>query len=357
MGAWTNRFICRIFTAGLAMTLCALWSVPAHSADVAPAEGERLTRDSLAVDTELPPGTTVDLVRRTMVLGAGEKRHLRGRLEATSTTTGIVGLTQRIRCLNASGATVSVVAASARNHEGSDTTTYATPGRLPLYADLLFTAPSAGAYTCVLQGTAYSSLPGSYHLTAVAGNTWFETDDTDRTGAHWWQNPACESDDSAGACTYVGSGAARPDAWVFYDDGTPVHKWQAHPDAVSVSAQANLELTTCYQGTASCAAAMEVYPRGKNAVVDVRFEFIQLDPTGHTCRNHSVAARRTITDDAHHAVGYSSLADVPIDPACGTRTFLLRVYVKHVSGQTVKIDGLQSGVTSLTNGIAFNNYS
>ncbi|MFD9789130.1 hypothetical protein ACFWYX_35050 [[Kitasatospora] papulosa] len=352
----TDRFIRRAFRAGLGVMLGALWSVPSHAAGVALAGAGSVTRGTLAVDTDISPGVTVDLVRRTMVLGAGAKRHLRGRLEATSTTTGIVGLTQRIRCLNASGATMSVVAASARNHEGSDTTTYATPGHLPLYADLLFTAPSAGTYTCVLQGTAYSSLPGSYHLTAVANNTWLEADDTDRTGARWWQNPACESDDSAGACTYVGDGAARRDAWVFYDDGTPVYKWQAHPDAVSVSAQTNLELTTCYQGTASCAAAMEVYPRGKNAVVDARLELVQLDATGHTCRINSTTARRTITDDAHHAVGYSFLTDVPIDPACGTRTFLLRIYVKQVSGQTVKIDGIQSGITSLTNGIAFNNF-
>ncbi|RAS22152.1 hypothetical protein BCL80_1242 [Streptomyces avidinii] len=346
-----------MFIAGLGVMLGALWSVPSHAAGASVTGAESVTRGVLAVNTDLTPGVTIDLVRRSMTLSAGEKRHLRGRLEATSTTTGIVGLTQRIRCLNASGATVPVVAASARNHEGSDTTTYATPGHLPLYADLLFTAPAAGTYTCVLQGTAYSSLPGSYHLTAVASNTWLESDDTDRTGARWWQNPACESDDSAGACTYLGGGAARPDAWVFYDDGTPVYKWQAHPDAVSVSAQANLELTTCYQGTASCAASMEVYPRGKNAVVDARFELVQLDSTGHACRTNSVTARRTITDDAHHAVGYSFLTDVPIDPACGTRTFLLRIYVKHVSGQTVKIDGIQSGATSLTNGIAFNNFN
>ncbi|MYT57966.1 hypothetical protein GTW29_14795 [Streptomyces sp. SID7834] len=346
-----------MFIAGLGVMLGALWSVPSHAAGATVTGAGSVTRGVLAVDTDLTPGVTIDLVRRSMTLSAGEKRHLRGRLEATSTTTGIVGLTQRIRCLNASGATVPVVAASARNHEGSDTTTYATPGHLPLYADLLFTAPAAGTYTCVLQGTAYSSLPGSYHLTAVASNTWLESDDTDRTGARWWQNPACESDDSAGACTYLGGGAARPDARVFYDDGTPVYKWQAHPDAVSVSAQANLELTTCYQGTASCAASMEVYPRGKNAVVDARFELVQLDATGHACRTNSVTARRTITDDAHHAVGYSFLTDVPIDPACGTRTFLLRIYVKHVSGQTVKIDGIQSGATSLTNGIAFNNFN
>ncbi|MFL3868951.1 hypothetical protein LT966_20345 [Streptomyces griseobrunneus] len=316
-----------------------------------------VTRTTLAADTVIPRGVTVDLVRRTMTLAAGEKRHLRGRLEATSTTTGIVGLTERVRCLDASGRTVPVVAASARNHEGSDTVTYATPGHLPLFADLLFTAPADGTYTCVLQGTAYSSLTGSYHLTAVAGKTWLEADDGDRVGAGWWQNPGCESADSGGACTYVGTGPARRDAWVFYDDGTPSRRWQAHPDAVSVSAQANLELTTCYHGTASCASAMQAHPRGTNAVVDARFEFIQLGTTGHACRTHSTTARRTVTDDAHHAVGYSFLTGLPVDPACGTRDFLMRIYVKHISGQTVKVDGVQSGVTSLTNGIAFNDFA
>ncbi|MFT9670344.1 hypothetical protein ACMZ5M_25235 [Streptomyces rhizosphaericola] len=352
--------------AGVPVAATGAWAEPAGATGAAEAQVSATgaavgpvgaTRTTLAADTVIPRGVTVDLVRRTMTLAAGEKRHLRGRLEATSTTTGIVGLTERVRCLDASGRTVPVVAASARNHEGSDTITYATPGHLPLFADLLFTAPADGTYTCVLQGTAYSSLTGSYHLTAVAGKTWLEADDGDRVGAGWWQNPGCESADSGAACTYVGTGPARRDAWVFYDDGTPSRKWQAHPDAVGVSAQANLELTTCYHGTASCASAMQAHPRGRNAVVDARFEFIQLGTTGHACRTHSTTARRTVTDDAHHAVGYSFLTGLPVDPACGTRDFLMRIYVKHVSGQTVKVDGVQSGVTSLTNGIAFNDFA
>lgn len=360
MGTVRNRDVRKALTAVLAaVLLMPLWWAPAEATEAVgvtgPAAGS-VGRLTLAADTDIPRGATVDLLRRTMTLEAGEKRHLRGRLEATSSTTGIVGLTERIRCLDSTGETVPVVAASARNHEGSDTSTYAIPGHLPLYADLLFTAPTAGVYTCVLQGTAYSTLPGTYHLTAVANSTWLESDDTHQQGARWWQNPACASADTAGACTYVGGGAARRDAWVFYDDGTPVHKWQAHPDAVSVSAQANVELTTCYRGTASCAETMQVHPRGRNAVVDTRFEFIQLDATAHACRTHSAPARRTVTDDAHHAVGYSALSNLPVDPACGSRTFLMRVYVKHVSGQTVKIDGVQSGITSLTNGIAFNNF-
>lgn len=349
MSTIAKRALRRALTTVAALVLIPLWSVPATAGDA-----NATTRLTLATDTNIPRGATVDLLRQTMTLTAGEKRHLRGRLEATSTTTGIVGLTQRIRCLNAAGTTVPVVAASARNHEGNDTTSYAIPGHLPLYADLLLTAPAAGVYTCVLQGTAYSTLPGTYHLTAVAGSTWLESDTADRPGAHWWQNPACESADSTGACTYVGGGQARRDAWIFYDDGTSVHQWQAHPSAATVSARANVELTTCYKGTASCAVAMQAYPRGENAVVDTRFEFIQLDTAGRTCRTHSAPARRTITDDAHHSVGYSALSGIPVDSSCGTRTFLMRVYVKHVSGQTVKVDGVQSGITSLTNGIAFN---
>ena len=316
-----------------------------------------VTRGTLVVDTRLSPGVTVDLVRRTIVLGTGEKRHLRAQFKATSTTTGIVGLTQRIRCLNSSGATVSVVAASARNHEGSDTTTYATPGHLPLYADLLFTAPSAGTYTCVLQGTAYSSLPGSYHLTARSPTTPGSRRTTPTGPEHAGGRTRLAKVMTARVHAPT-SVMERPAAMRGCSTTTGPRSTSGRRTRTRSAsrAQANLELTTCYQGTASCAAAMEVYPRGKNAVVDARLELVQLDATGHTCRTNSTTARRTITDDAHHAVGYSSLTDVPIDPACGTRTFLLRIYVKHVSGQTVKIDGIQSGITSLTNGIAFNNF-
>ncbi|MFG2630394.1 hypothetical protein [Streptomyces sp. NPDC048473] len=320
------------------------------------ADSGEVTRTTLSSDAEIQPGVTVELVKRTLALSSGEKRHLRGRLEATSSTTGIVGLTNRIKCVDSKGAAASVVAASARNHEGYDTDTYAVPGHLPIYADLLLTAPATDVYTCRLYGSAYSSLTGDYHLTAVAESTWLEVSDSDQTGAEWWQNSACESADDAGNCTYVGSGPANPDAWIFYNDGTPLRKWQAAPSASAVAAQANVEFTTCYKGTASCADAMQQYARGTDAVVDTRFEFVQLDTTGHTCRTNSTSSRKTISDDGHHYVAYFALPDVPIDSSCGTRTFILRVYVKHVSGQTVKIDGIQNGVTSLTNAIAFNQF-
>ncbi|MEU5410818.1 hypothetical protein [Streptomyces clavifer] len=341
-----HRTATRITVSALAMALVAL------APSAARADSGSVTRVHLTGDVRIPGGTTVELLRRTLVLTAGEKRHLAARLETTSSTTGTVGLTNRITCTDSTGAPASVVAAAARNHEGYDTETYAKPGHLPVIADLLLTAPATGTYSCVLYGSAYSTLSGSYHLTAVAGTTWLDISDSDQTGAQWWQNPACESADTAGLCTYVGDGAA--DAWIFYDDGTPPIKWKADPSAVTVTAQANLELTTCYKGTASCADTREEYARGKNAVADIRFEFIQLDSTGHACRTHSTASRKTITDEGHHFITRHRLPNIPVEAACGTRTFLMRIYVKHVSGQTLKVDGLQGGATSLTNGIAFN---
>ena len=89
-------------------------------------------------------------------------------------------------------------------------------------------------------------------------------------------------------------------------------------------------------------------------MVDSRFEVIQLDPTSHTCRTTATATTRSsIRDDAHHYAIYFSLPRVTIDPTCGTRMFIIRVVVTHVSGQPVKIDGVQ-GASALSHGIALN---
>ncbi|AZK95649.1 MULTISPECIES: hypothetical protein [Streptomyces] len=348
-----------VLTAALTMALLPLWATSAGAAGTGADSTSAVTktRVTLATDSVIHDDTFAHVLQQTLTLAAGEKRHLRARAESTNSITGNVGKTVRIFCNDASGNLASVEAASARNHEGYDTTSYAVPGRLPLYTDLLFTAPAAGTYTCILKVNAYTSLLGNPHLTVKAGSTWLESDDSDRAGAHWWQNPDCASNATTGTCTYVGAAPAQPDAWVFYNDGTVRHKWEAHPDAVTVSAQANLGLTTCYDETGSCPQNMWGPPKGPGAVVDTRFELVQLDTTGHACRTHQHQISRTVGDNAHHTTGYYALNNITIEPSCGTRTFLMRIYVKHVSGQRVKIDGAQrNGLTPLTSGIAFNNF-
>jgi hypothetical protein len=209
---------------------------------------------TLTSATSFYPTVEQRLLSRTVTLAAGESRHVRGRLEATSSVTGIVAMNNTLKCVDAGGDVVGVTSTSSRNHEGSDTTYYATPGHLPIYADLLFAAPSAGAYTCGLYAYTNSSSLTDYHLSAVADNTWLELSDTGQPGARWWQNPACNSTGTSSTCTYVGAGTSI--AWVFYNDGTPVYKWDAASGATSVQALANLELTTCYTATASCTSAI-----------------------------------------------------------------------------------------------------
>lgn len=324
------------------------------SATVAAADNGTVTRVTLTSAKKFYPNATTLLISKSITLAAGESRHVRGRLEATSSTTLIVALTELVKCVDSSGTAVGIASASARNHEGYDTTYYAIDGHLPLYADLLFTAPAAGTYTCGVYGWTASSATSSYYLTAVANSTWLEVSDTNQQGSHWWQNPACDSNGTYSTCTYLGAGTST--AWVFYTDGTPVYKWAAASNATGVQALANMTVTTCYAGTASCKSSIDPYekPRGTNSVIDVRFEVIQLDATAHTCRlTSTTTSRRTIRDDAHHYTAYFSLSNIPVDSTCGTRNFIMRVYVKHVSGNPIKIDGVQ-GSTSLTNGIAMN---
>ena len=318
-----------------------------------------VTRTTLTGAKAFPPtapGGRTLLLSRSVTLAAGESRHVRGRLEATSSTTATVAMDDIVECHDAAGAVIGITSASARNHEGYDTTSYAIDGHLPIYADLLFTAPTAGTYTCGVWGWTAASSGGSYTLTAVAGNTWLEVSDTDQRGAHWWQNPVCDSTGTSATCAYVGAGTSS--AWVFYTDGTPAYRWIPAAGATGAEAQANLTLTTCYKNTASCRSAVGPYEkaRGTNSSADIRLEAIQLDPTAHTCRTTSTATTRVaISDEAHHYVAYLKLPTIPIDTSCGTREFILRIYVGYVSGNPLKIDGLQGNI-SLTNAIMMNHF-
>jgi hypothetical protein len=315
-------------------------------------------RQTLAAEVSFgPPSGVTLIVGTTLRLAAGESRHLRGRLEATSDTENIVAMNATVQCL--SGSTqVGVSATSSRNHEGFDTVSYAIDGHLPLYADLLFTAPSSGSYRCGLYGMTASTSTIGYHLTAVPGSTWLEASRSDQVGSHWWQNPACDSKGTSPTCSYIGPGQPAS-AFVFYEPGLPHDQWAAGASTTTVQALANVTLTTCYRLTASCSSSRvpeeNRLPRARNSksVVGLRLEALQMDADGsHTCNNNpGPVSTATILDDAHHYTAYLSLPSVPVLSTCG-RTFILRVFVEHMSGSPVKIDGMQA--TSLTNGMMLN---
>lgn len=338
----------------LALTVAAVLA----GAGVAHADRGPVTRLSLTSDRNFDPGGDELILATTFTLAANESRHVRGRLEATSSTTQIVAMNATLKCL--SGSTlIGGAATSSRNHEGKDTTTYAVDGHLPLFVDLLFTAPAAGSYRCGLYGkTATSRTNLTYHLTAAAGGkTWLEVSRTNQAGAHWWRNPECNSTGSSSTCTFVGPG--QPDsAFVFYEPGMPHDKWTVGNGTTAVEALANITVTTCYKGTSSCDRVPERYRQERtsrsHSVVNLRLEVLQMDaPGSHTCQKTTTGlSPRTVRDDAHHYTANLSLPRVEVSSACG-RQFMLRVYVQHVSGSPVKIDGIQ-GATSLSNGIMMN---
>ena len=197
-----------LFSAVLVVGLLGALSPASPAAAAGP-----VTTTTLSSATNIAPGDKVTVLERSFTLAAGESRHLRARIDTTSSTDAVVALTLSITCVDASGAEVDKGRATARNHEGRNAP-YKIPGRLPIYADALLTAPAAGSYTCAMQAWTASNATSDYHLTAVAGDTWLQSSDTDQVGAYQWTNPACDSQGTLASCTYLGAGSDRE--WLFY---------------------------------------------------------------------------------------------------------------------------------------------
>ncbi|MGD7787621.1 hypothetical protein ACQCX2_04795 [Propionibacteriaceae bacterium Y1700] len=308
-----------------------------------------VTTTKLSSAKSINPGNRVTVLQKAMYLQSGEKRHVRARIDTTSSTDKVVALTLSITCTNASGTVIGKSRATARNHEGFDGP-YKITGRLPIYADALLTAPAAGTYTCALEAWTASSVISDYHLTAVANDTWLQTSDTDQVGAYQWTNPACDSQGTLASCTYLGAGTDT--SFLFYDDGTPRHVWTASSSATSVDVAASYTLTTCYTNTSSCKnESIKPYQKPSGSVVtvmDATLQLIQLDATNHTCHTTTNKIRATISDPAHHYAISQTLGSIPIRSDCGSRDFLVRVQLDHISGQPVKVDGQQSSAALAT---------
>lgn len=326
-------------------------------ANLPPASADGPTTKTLLSSAKvINPGARVTVMQRSMSLAAGESRHIRARIDTTSSTDKTVALTLSISCRNAAGTVIGKDRGTARNHEGYDAS-YKITGRLPIYADKLLTAPAAGTYTCALQAWTASSATSNYHLTAVANDTWLQTSNTNQVGAYEWTNPSCDSKGTLASCTYLGAGADT--MWLFYNDGTPRHVWKAAAGATSVDVAASYTVTTCYIGTSSCQnpdIADDQLPSGSVVTkLEATLEVIQLDASNHACHTTTTTKAANVSDPAHHYAFSQLLSDVAIRSDCGSRNFLVRVRIDHVSGQPVKIDGVQTS-TALATAIIKNRY-
>jgi hypothetical protein len=304
------------------------------------------------------------LVHFDLALRAGESRWLLGNLEAASSTTATMEMGVAVKCLNSQQQLVGPAAWTGRNHEGSDYPYVPTQGTLTLDAALLFTAPSADTYTCELIG--YDGDPVDDYLIAIKGGSrfqgtgsWLEISSSDEVSSSWWQNQICESNPEReiqqgrdDLCTYIGGSGAPSYANIFVPV-TP-HVWEAPGNATAANASATVELTTCYHGTGSCRSTH--WGDSHGATVSTYLAFVQLDAHSQVCSYHQTnQVSYNISDEAHHFMISYYLGEVPISPTCGSRRFVLWVYIADVSGNPVKIDGtrLGDGHESYTNALVY----
>ena len=176
-------------------------------------------------------------------------------------------------------------------------------------------------------------------MTVHKSLTWLAVSASDEVGAHWWQNPGCDSEGRLPTCLYLGPGEARARSYLLYDDGSARSTWTAADNATSASATANLELTTCGH-TASCGGR-----RGDSngSTVSSHLEVVQLDAAGQPCTvTKSGDLTSFIGNVPHHYSIQYQLPNVPILSTCGSRQFYVRIYLQWVSGNAIKIDGFRN---------------
>lgn len=286
------------------------------------------------------------VIHEVLGLRAGESRRVFGRVEATSSNAVGSYFEVYTRCIGPDGRE-SIHGVVGENHTGNDTgfPTYVIPGHLVLYPSLLFQASTAGAYDCQL--VAWAGDDG-VTLTAIArdssgfSTTWLQVSSADDEGAGWWQDPPCDSEGSLATCTYLGGGSHQTESYLFYNDGSAVNLWLAGSNAAFVDASATVELTTCDHGTKSCTSGN--IGNSDGTVVTAHLELIQLNSNLGVCKvNQGVDVTDNVANGPHHHPMYFSLIDVPVYPECGSRQFMLRVLMKYVSGNPIKIDGTRPG--------------
>jgi hypothetical protein len=326
--------------------LAATLSVIAGSVTPASAEaGPALVTQTLARNTVAFPFEGKMLLTRDLVMRAGESRRVLGRIVAVLSDPSLNGLEEQagLVCRNASGAQAGISAWS--------NITLLPGAAQGVSASLLFTAPAAGQYQCSLE--VYVNSTGAV-LTALQGQTWLAVSAADEVGSHYWSNPPCDSAGILPSCTYLGpSDHYAGQRYLFYDDGTPPYVWTAASTATMASVTANVELTTCGH-TGSCGGR---WGESDGTSVVSRLELVQLDAAGRFCHvNPSPAQTSFIGNVPHHFNIEYQLPDVPILTTCGSRNFKVRILMRWVSGNPVKIDGARPDPQAETDAIIVNSY-
>lgn len=361
----------------VALLVLAGGGIPAR-ADRAPAAPRRtgfvLKRPHAFPRSRFPSGRKV-LETRAFALTVGERRLVHGRLMARSTVAKVQEQQLGLLCKLADAPDAARMVLTSRNHPGPSSAGGA--GLVALDARYLFVAPATGSYRCSLWARGSGE-----RIVALPRQTFMSISRTDEPLAQQWSGAPCASKGgrsdqpdqplrAESACRYLVPGGRGG----FAATGTALtsDRFVADPAARSIEVFGDLQLTTCYRRTKSCAKEASRFggrsPHSR-AVVATRLEAIQLDVAGAACARSTSPAgssRKTIiTSRAHHQkISHRLVHRVSTAPGC-TRRFLIRVVARAVSGDPVKIteivddkqrrDGFLDGLpgVAMSNAIARN---
>lgn len=238
---------------------------------------------------------------------------------------------------------------STTNHEGYDSYTN-NGGGLSQAVRYLFTAPSAGDFTCKMQAISGKSAHASEadYLTFLHGetNTLINVSRVGSGSASW----GSENDknyntieENSRVITYIGPGLKL---------GTQSYalrsaRWVSAPGAVSISAIGDVEITVCYAESGSCAEGYRGDASIKDAGSVIRTRLIvqqmpsdgSFTPCAITYIPASGYKETTISSDTHHQKIHHTSESIPFSPSCGSsRSFISKMEIKWVSGNPIKVE-------------------
>lgn len=296
------------------------------------------------------PEQGVIVLSLPLTLHAGESRIVTARLGVTmfneDGSNDGAEVDDQIRCLDSALNQVRVAHYQGTNHRGP------SYGELDLYASLLFTvpqdAPQTDQYTCQLLTETSDGSRTNYSITAKAGSTYLAAGSVAEVGQNWWQNNTCNPDGTDSNCVYLDSGHKTRN--IFLDDsGVQNPVWTAPTNALDLEVIADVQVTSCPDGTSSCPSVHQGGWGVKSSTFFADLEFDQLDPAGNVCRIFGTPRTEyAVTNDVHHYPMRFALGDVPISANCGgSRQFRLALSVQWFDGNPLKIDG-SNGYRSTT---------
>ena len=323
-------------------------------ADAAPGDIRRSLPGNKKIDRERWPQGRRLVSTPPFYLDAGESRLVYGRLRARNGSHRSAEQQVGLGC----DGTLGGVIRTSRNNEGRDRRYPDGWGTMTIDARYLFTAVTPGTYICSLWGKSSTDA-----LTALARRTYINVAATgDRSDRQWLERP-CDSkgrvrdrtlDPYASHCEYLVHRRVKQRGTAYANSTYALveDSFVVPPGTRHVQVLADLQLTTCYQNTASCIDSVDQYGGryGGVSVVDSRLEAWQLDASGGTslCGKAtfdpaptpgSKFTRTRIASQAHHwKLRHRLTHNVSSAPGC-TGRFLFRLSVRAVAGDPVKLVG------------------